>query len=67
MLFAPNKPNLPGRAGRDGGTKLWGVGQVNKQDAYDKSRGGEKFTISLYVIWIYVIFCVDRPGAGFIL
>jgi len=42
-------------------------GKLGLFDAYDKSRGGEKFTISLYVIWIYVIFCVDRPGAGFIL
>jgi hypothetical protein len=36
-------------------------------DAYDKSRGGKKFTINLYFIWIYVRFYVDRPGAGFIL
>ena len=38
MLFAPNKPNLPGRAGRDRGTGMWGVGQVNKQSQF---RRGE--------------------------
>jgi hypothetical protein len=43
------------------------LGKLGLFDAYDKSRGGKKFTINLYFIWIYVRFYVDRPGAGFIL
>ena len=38
-----------------------------KQDAHDRSRGVAAFAINTDCIWIYVIFCVDRLGAGVIL
>jgi hypothetical protein len=47
-----------------------GVGRGNKcakQDACDKSHADAEFAINLYLIWIYVLFCVDRSGAVVIL
>ena len=43
------------------------VPKYRKKDAHDKSRAGMEFAINRYCVWIYEIFCVDKPGREIIL